>query len=116
MTAVLTKQRSISRRLVLKGLSFVSGAPVAIGLPPLLAMFNGAGTAYAGEPGRVTKTEIPTRFVLWFNGNGITERYWIPLETGSDFTLTPCLAPLAPFRKDIHVVTGLDNPAARLPG
>ena len=30
--------------------------------------------------------------------------------------LTPCLAPLAPFRNDIHVITGLDNPAARLPG
>ena len=30
--------------------------------------------------------------------------------------MTPCLAPLAPFRNDIHVLTGLDNPAARLPG
>jgi len=116
MTAVQTKDRSISRRFLLKGLSFITGAPVAIGLPPLMAMFNAAGTAYAGEPGRVAKSEIPTRFVLWFNGNGITERYWIPLETGTEFTLTPCLAPLAPFRHDIHVVTGLDNPAARLPG
>ncbi|MGH9674337.1 MAG: DUF1552 domain-containing protein, partial [Bryobacteraceae bacterium] len=28
----------------------------------------------------------------------------------------PCLAPLAPFRDDIHVITGIDSPAARLPG
>ena len=54
--------------------------------------------------------------MLWFNGNGISEKYWIPRETGENFTFTPCLAPLAPFRDDIHVVTGLDNPAARLPG
>jgi len=83
-------------------------------------MFNSAGTAYAATPAasaaKTAPAEIPTRFVLWFNGNGIPEKYWIPLETGPDFTMTPCLSPLAPFRKDIHVVTGLDNPAARLPG
>jgi hypothetical protein len=87
-------------------------ASVSVGLPPLAAMFNANGTAYAAEPAAA----IPKRFVLWFNGNGITEKYWIPKETGSEFTMTPCLSPLAPFRNDIHIVTGLDNPAARLPG
>jgi hypothetical protein len=112
MPSVLTKKRQLSRRTILKGLSAVAQAPVWIGLPPLAAMFNSAGTAYAAE----SKPAIPTRFVLWFNGNGIPEKYWIPVETGRDYTLTPCLAPLAPFREDIHIVTGLDNPAARLPG
>jgi hypothetical protein len=112
MPSVLTNQRSLSRRLFLRGMTALTGAPVAIGLPPLAAMFNPNGTAYAAEP---TQT-IPTRFVLWFNGNGIPEKYWIPKETGTEFTLTPCLSPLAPFRDDIHIVTGLDNPAARLPG
>jgi hypothetical protein len=32
--------------------------------------------------GSVAK-EIETRFVLWFNGNGIPERYWIPSEEGT---------------------------------
>ena len=108
MAAVHTKQRALPRRLFLRGLA----TPAIIGLPPLVAMFNANGTAYAAEP----TVQRPTRFVLWFNGNGIPEKYWIPRETGADFALTPCLAPLAPFRDDIHVVTGLDNPAARLPG
>jgi hypothetical protein len=82
-----------------------------LALPPLEAMFNAAGTAYAA--GNET---IENRFVFWFNGNGIPEKYWIPAETGANFVLTPCLAPLAPFRNDIHVVTGIDSPAARLPG
>ena len=113
MSAVLTKSRAISRRFFLRGATALTQSRVLIGLPPLAAMFNSAGTAYAAE----TKTSaIPTRFVLWFNGNGISERYWIPRETGENFTFTPCLAPLAAFREDIHVVTGLDNPAARLPG
>jgi hypothetical protein len=88
----------------------LAGAAVKIGLPPLEAMFNSAGTAYAAATG------IPSRFVLWFNGNGIPERYWIPSETGDGYSLTPCLSPLARFRDRIHVITGLDNPAARKPG
>jgi hypothetical protein len=112
MSAVITKNRALSRRLFLRGFTAITGAPVAVGLPPLAAMFNASGTAYAAE----AASTPPTRFVLWFNGNGITEKYWIPRETGSDFTMTPCLAPLSPFRNDIHIVTGLDNPAARLPG
>jgi hypothetical protein len=73
-------------------------------------MFNSSGTAYAADQ------TIPSRFVLWFNGNGIPERYWIPGETGEAYSLTPCLSPLARFRERIHVITGLDNPAARKPG
>jgi hypothetical protein len=83
----------LTRRVFLKG---------AIALPPL---------AWAAE-----RPPADTRFLLWFNGNGIPERYWIPSSTGPDFELTPCLAPLGPFRNDIHVITGLDNPAARMPG
>ena len=55
---------------------------------------------------------IESRFVLWFNGNGIPERYWIPSEEGADYELTPCLAPLAAWRKDVHVLSGVDNAAA----
>ena len=100
----------LSRRTFLKGLS-ATNAVAWVGLPPLAAMFNSHGTAYAAET-----APVDSRFVVWFNGNGIPEKYWIPTETGRGFTLTPCLSPLAPFRDDIHVITGLDNPAARLPG
>ena len=68
-------------------------------------------------PRRASPPEpIETRFVLWFNGNGIIEKYWIPREDGRDYEMTPCLQPLARFRNDIHVLSGVDNPAARLPG
>jgi hypothetical protein len=86
---------------------------VQIGLPALDAMFNVSGTAYAAADG---PGEIENRFVLWFNGNGISEKYWIPAETGTDYSITPCLSPLATLRDDVHVISGLDSPAARLPG
>ncbi|MBM3810568.1 MAG: DUF1552 domain-containing protein [Acidimicrobiia bacterium] len=101
--------KQYSRRRFLRGVG-AAGAVVRVALPPLQMMFNSHGTAYAATGG------IPSRFVLWFNGNGIPERYWIPSETGPDYKLTPCLSPLAPFRDRIHVLSGLDNPAARMPG
>ena len=99
---------SLNRRTFLRGAG--AAGVVRLGLPPLAAMFNSNGTAYANG-----KT-IEPRFVFWFNGNGIPEKYWIPRETGADFEITPCLHPLAPYRNDIHVISGLDSPAARLPG
>src|SRR5215813_9220791 len=99
----------LSRRRLLKGVA------TAVALPPLEAMFNLNGTLYAAEVKR-DAAKPQSRFLLWFNGNGITERYWMPTTTGADYEITPCLAPLAPFRDDIHVITGLDNPAARKPG
>lgn len=104
---------ALSRRSFLRGIG-LAGAAVRVGLPALEAMFNSSGTAYAA--GRLAGQAIEPRFVFWFNGNGIPEKYWIPQETGADYAFTPCLQPLAAFRKDIHIITGLDSPAARLPG
>jgi len=118
MSHVITKRTTLSRRRLLKGLT-ASGTSIWVGLPPLVAMFNSTGTAYAAETtnaGRLADAAIENRFVLWFNGNGIPERYWIPAETGAQYRMTPCLAPLAPFRNDIHVLSGLDNQAAGMPG
>ena len=105
MSNVITKRQRLSRRTLLKGLSVAQSA-VTVGLPPLVSMFNSHGTAYAAEA-----APIERRFVLWFNGNGIPERYWIPGETGAAYALTPCLQPLARLRNDVHIVSGLDNSA-----
>src|SRR6476620_7933633 len=83
-----------------------------VGLPPLVSMFNSVGTAYAAPADRA-KRDIESRFVLWFNGNGIPERYWIPSDEGTEYRMTPCLSPLAPFRRDFHVLSGVDNAAAK---
>jgi hypothetical protein len=107
-------KKPLSRRTFLSGIG-LGGSVVRVGLPALAAMFNASGTAYAA-PATNGSRAIETRFVFWFNGNGIPEKYWIPRQTGADFDFTPCLAPLERFRNDIHLVTGLDSPAARLPG
>src|SRR5438034_520919 len=112
MSQVITKRARLSRRIFLKGLT-AAKAPVIVGVPPLISMFNSIGTAYAADTAPRTRdaNTIEKRFVIWFNGNGIPERYWIPSRTGTDYALTPCLNPLARLRDQVHVVSGLDNSA-----
>ncbi|MBM3740838.1 MAG: DUF1552 domain-containing protein [Acidobacteria bacterium] len=112
MPQLITNRVRLSRRTILSGVT-AAGAKAIIGLPPLVSMFNSHGTAYAAPAPGSADQPVETRFVLWFNGNGITERFWIPSREGSDYDITPCLAPLAPFRNDIHVLSGVDNAAAK---
>src|SRR4026207_1011054 len=106
MSNVITKRNRLSRRIFLKGLSLAQ-APLVVGVPPLVSMFNSTGTAFAAETTRKAAAVDP-RFVLWFNGNGIPERYWIPNRVGTDYDLTPCLTPLARHRDEVLVLSGLD--------
>ena len=111
MSQVITKRNRLSRRVFLRGLT-AAHAPIVVGVPPLVSMFNSAGSAYAAEtevPGTPAGKAPVKRYVLWFNGNGIPERYWIPGKEGPGYDITPCLSPIARLRDDVLVLSGLDN-------
>ena len=93
---------SINRRAFLRGVA--GGSAIAIGLPPLEAMFNGNGTALAqGQP-------LPKRFGVWFWGNGIIASRWVPKTTGTgaNWQLSEQLTPFANVKKNLTVLTGYD--------
>src|SRR5438477_1090152 len=110
MSQIITKRVRLSRRIFLKGLT-AAQVPIVVGVPPLISMFNSIGTAYAADTPPRTKDAkaIDKRFVIWFNGNGIPERYWIPSNTGVDYDITPCLTPIGRLKDDVLVLSGLDN-------
>src|ERR1700677_1152206 len=87
----------LSRRAVLRGLG------TAIALPWLEAM--DPGSAVAGGPGGVGP--VPRRMAFFYVPNGVHLPDWIPKETGSNFALPATLQPLAPFKDDLLVLTGL---------
>lgn len=110
MSQIITKRKRLSRRIFLRGLT-AAQLPVVVGIPPLVSMFNSTGTAYAADgPAQNSQAKkVQKRFVLWFNGNGIPERYWIPSTTGSNYDVTPCLTPIGRLKDDVLVLSGLDN-------
>jgi hypothetical protein len=90
----------ISRRTVLRGA--LGGVGIGIALPPLEAMFNANGTAYAqGAP-------IPKRLGIFFWGDGVKPDRWTPTNTGSNWTSSPALLPLetAGVKDYVNVVSG----------
>jgi hypothetical protein len=90
----------LSRRTVLRGT--LGGLAVGVALPPLEAMFNGNGTAYAqGAP-------IPKRFGVFFWGNGVKLDRWTPATTGPTWTPSLALEPLTPLKDYVNVVSGMN--------
>jgi hypothetical protein len=77
----------LHRRAVLRGLC--SGLAASVALPPLEAMLNSNGTAYAQG------VSIPKRFGIFFWGNGIRINRWVPSGTGTSWVPSPELQPLS---------------------
>ena len=97
-------KKHIPRRAVLKGVG------AAIGLPLLDSMIP-ANTAWADTPAGKT----PKRFAFVGFPHGAIMDKWSPQETGTNFTMSPILSPLDPYRKHLTIVSGLRNKPAETP-
>ena len=88
MSHVITKRSRLSRRTLLKGLS-LSHAPVLIGLPPLISMFNSTGTAYAAETVSLAARRAgPSKSALCFGSTATGFRNAIGFRTAPAPTTT----------------------------
>ena len=92
----ISTAKPLPRRTVLRGL----GATVA--LPFLDAMAPGVSARQR------TAAKPIHRFQAIFVPNGMAMEHWSPTTVGRDFELTPILQPLAPFRDQMRVFSGLD--------
>jgi len=90
--------KHLDRRTVLRGL--LGGSLVSIALPPLEAMMNRNGTAWAGG------TAFPKRFGVFFWGNGVLPERWVPTAEGASWQPSAILMPLAGLREHLTVVSG----------
>ena len=94
---MISTQKHLSRRTVLRGL----GAAVAL---PLL---DGMVPAHAAL--RRTAASPVRRLAVVYVPNGMNMWKWTPETEGTAFELTPILQPLAPFRDRILLLAGLAN-------
>lgn len=92
----MNRSWEISRRSVLKGLG------TAIALPWLEAMSSAAELA-----GNAAGTPAPLRMAFFYVPNGVHIPDWTPEAVGKDFAMPATLEPLAPFRDELNILTGL---------
>ena len=87
--------KALPRRTVLRGVG------AALALPMLEAMVP-AFSRRARAAARPVH-----RFQTFYVPNGMAMEYWTPKGEGSSFELSPILEPLAPFRSQVLVLSGL---------
>lgn len=101
------RPKPLSRRAVLRGA--VAGGVATVGLPLLECMLDTNGEALAGgDP-------LPTRFGLWFWGNGVKPDRWVPSTTGTSWTPSDELAALADLVPYVSVISGCEIKTASHP-
>lgn len=103
-------RHSLQRRTFLRG-ALAAGGAVALGTPLLDAMLDEHGVAHAGG------SPLPSRFGLWFFGNGVRPEHWVPAATGTEWSASSELAPLldAGLKPWLSVVTGCEIKTASHP-
>ncbi len=89
--------------------TFLKGMGVTMALPLLDAMIP-AGTALAQTAAAPT---LRAGFI--YIPHGAVMSQWTPEKTGTDFEFTPILKALEPHRKQLTIVSGLENRAAIAP-
>jgi Protein of unknown function (DUF1552) len=90
-------RKHLSRRTVLRGLG------VSVTLPLLDAMIP-AQTALAAT----AASPLPRMGFVYFP-HGAIMKAWSPQQTGTDYTPSPILKPLDPYRSHMTIVSGLRN-------
>jgi hypothetical protein len=99
MAVIFITKKHLSRR------TFLRGTGIAVGLPLLDAMIPAysaiANTAAAPKP----------RLGFLYLPHGAIMKNWTPATEGSNFELPPILKPLEAFKKQITIVSGLENKA-----
>lgn len=95
-------KRQISRRTMLRGL----GVSMAI---PWLESLDAWGNAFADSS---STGAAPTRFAVFFAGNGFHSKEWWAEGEGSQMKLGKVLTPLTQFREKLLFIRGLYNEQA----
>jgi hypothetical protein len=97
----------LSRRHVLRA------AGAAVSLPLLDAMLPRASAAPSTFVPLPKSEAVQPRMLCCYVPNGVNILEWMPADAGENYTLSPTLKALEPYRDDFTVVTGMGHPRAK---
>ncbi len=92
---IITK-KAIHRRSVLRGIGATLALPLLDGMVPALSAL------------RTTPAQGMRRFGVVYVPNGMAMDYWTPRAEGTALEVSPVLRPMAPFRDQTLILTGLN--------
>ena len=107
-TATAERRMNLSRRRFLRGLGICMALPAFESLNPfgLLASPMGAAAGAAGK-------SAPVRMAFLYVPNGIIPAGWWPQgDGGTDFELSATLQPLQKVKKEVQIISGLEDLSA----
>jgi len=90
--------KSLPRRTVLRGLGATVALPFLDAMLPAFSL-RGLAAAKSGKPVH--------RFQTFYVPNGMAMEYWLPKGEGAAFELSPILEPLAPYKNQMLVLSGI---------
>src|SRR5258708_8239870 len=100
---MIVTRRHLPRRTFLKGMGAVIALPALDAMTPAFAATARASSA-------------PVRLAFMYVPNGVTMADWTPRAAGAGFEFSRILKPLAPFRADTLVLSGLAHRNGAAPG
>lgn len=107
-------QVPLPRRTFLRGLGALVALPVLESLPAARAAVTSAALATPAAPAAASSPPIRLAFV--YVPNGLHMPHWTPEYEGALTDLPPILEPLAPFKRDLLLLTGLTHDKGRANG
>src|SRR5687768_11596598 len=87
--------KPLPRRTVLRGLGATLALPLLEAMVPVFA------------PRARAAGQAAHRFLTFYVPNGMAMEYWLPKGEGTAFELSPIMEPLAPFRNQMVVLSGV---------
>ena len=101
----MASRRTLSRRHLLRGTG------VALSLP-LLDCMRAAAAPSTFQPW-ASSAVVQPRMICCYVPNGVNILEWMPVDRGSEYTLSPTLEPLAAHRESFTLLSGLGHPASQ---
>jgi hypothetical protein len=101
---MMVTRRALSRRTVLRGIGTTIALPLLDAMVPALTAVQKTAAAPVRRLGVV------------YHPNGVIYDNWLPKGSGRDFTLSPILEPLEPFKSQLIVITNLSSQQAEALG
>jgi hypothetical protein len=92
---MIISKKALPRRTVLRGLGAALALPLLDSMVPAMSAMR---QTPAGPRRRLGVVYVP---------NGMAMPYWTPAAEGAEFRVSPILEPLAPFREQMLVLSGL---------